>query len=204
MSYRNWTIWTPGLRDAGQADESTRERAEFHLFASGLDPDEKCRRAFRATEVDRVAAETRRAAVALAEDEWSPMSGHAFDAIYQKILNSRLTTTMAALNLMGIQTLLPGEAPFEVTTDLPAGTRIYLREPSGCADSADITDGLHALSGLIGDFQRTTIYLSGLRIRPEPLGDANALALVALHRTIMGSFGDFLARKYIVEGWSLV
>jgi len=34
------------------------------------------------------------------------MSGQAFDGIYQKILNSRLTT-MAALNLMGIQTLLP-------------------------------------------------------------------------------------------------
>jgi hypothetical protein len=209
MPYRQWIPWTPGRHDTGLADESTREHAVFGLFtpghASGGDYEEKCRRAIRATELERVAAETRRAAVALAADEWSPTDRESFDPIHRKMLSSRLTTTIAALNLMGIQTVLPGEQPFDAAVDLPAGTCIYLREPLSHDDDApDIVDGLDALSGLIGDFKRSTILISGIRIQPRRVAGAEFLALVAAHRAIMAVFGEFLARKYIMEGWSLV
>jgi hypothetical protein len=209
MPYRHWIPWTPGWHDTGRADESTREHAVFGLFtpghASGHDYEEKCRRAVRATELERVAAETRRAAVALAVDEWLPLDRESFEAIHRKMLSSRLTMTIAALNLMGIQTLLPGERPFDAAVDLPAGTCIYLREPvPNDDDSPDIADGLDALSGLIGDFKRSTILISGIRIQPRQVSGVEFLALVAAHRTIMALFGEFLARKYILEGWSLV
>ncbi|HEX4248180.1 MAG TPA: hypothetical protein VH008_09950 [Pseudonocardia sp.] len=212
MSYRDWIPWTPGRRDTGQVDEVTREHAVFKLFVAGLDEQERCRRAIRATELERVAAETHRATAALAVDEWSPTADVPFAVVHRKIINSRLATTMAALNLMGIQTLLPGEPPFDATRDLPDGTRIYLREPTWhhdshttpAEDSPDLADGLDALSGLLGDFKRSTIFLSGIRIQPKRVGNVEALALVAVHRTIMSAFGDFLGRKYVMEGWSLV
>jgi hypothetical protein len=204
MSHRDWIPWTPGRHDTGQVDESTREHAVFKLFASGPDDEEKCRRAFRATELERAAAETRRATAALAKEEWSAAAGVPFDAVHRKIVSSRLATTMAVLNLMGIQTLLPGEPPFDATRDLPDGTRIYLREPASHDESPDIADGLDALSGLLGDFKRSTIFLSGIRIQSRRVGNVESLALVAVHRTIMAAFGEFLGRKYIMEGWSLV
>jgi hypothetical protein len=204
MPHRNWIPWTPGRHDTGQVDESTREHAVFKLFVSGPDEQEKCRRAFRATELERVAAEMRRATASLAREEWSPALGVPFDAVHRRIVSSRLATTMAAMNLMGIQTLLPGEPPFDATRDLPDGTRIYLRGPASHDESPDIADGLDALSGLLGDFRRSTIFLNGIRIQSKRIGTVESLALVAVHRTIMAAFGEFLGRKYIMEGWSLV
>lgn len=196
-------MWTPGRHDTGQVDECSRARAVFKLFAPELSEEERCRRALRAVELERVSTEIRRAAAAAIQDDWDGRAFEAPEAVHRLLANSRLATTIAALNLMGVRTLLPGEYPREKWRDMIEGTRIYLQEPPDdqCCPSA--SDAVDALSGLIGDFHGSTIFLNGLRIEPTNLASADPLTLVAVHPAIMIAFGEFLAQKYIVEGWSL-
>ena len=201
MWYSDWVPWTPGPTDAGQVEECSRERAVFELFADTLPEDEKCARALRAMEVDRVATETRRAAASLVSDQLRVRQPAAVEAIRGRILRSRSAVAIAALNLMGIQTLLPGEAPFGVA-DMVVATQIYLREFADWDTSWPLSDSLDALGGLIGDFQRATIFVNGLRIQPI-VPSSDPLVLVAAHSAILAAFGEFLGHKYITEGWSL-
>jgi hypothetical protein len=203
MWHRDLTVWTPGRHDTGQADECSHERAVFQLFAPELSEEERCRRALRAVELERVATEIRRAAAAVVQDDWKATDWQAPEAVKRLVANNRLATTIAAMNLMGVQTLLPGEYPREKWPDMIEGTRIYLRRPSDDQGCLSVSDAVDALSGLIGDFHASTIFLNGLRIEPTSLANGDPLTLVAVHRAIMIAFGEFLAQKYIVEGWSL-
>jgi hypothetical protein len=173
----------------------------FKLFADTLSEDEKCARALRAMELDRVATETRRAATSLVSDQLRVRHPAVAEAIRARVSRSSLAVTIAALNLMGIQTLLPGEAPFGLV-EIVVATRIYLRESADWDTSWPLSDSIDALSGLIGDFWRATIFVNGLRIQPiAPSTDP--LALVAAHPAILAEFGEFLGHKYVTEGWSL-
>jgi hypothetical protein len=173
----------------------------FKLFADTLSEDENCARALRAMELDRVATETRRAATSLVSDQLTARQAAAAEAIRGRVSRSPLAVTIAALNLMGIQTLLPGEAPFGLV-EMVMATRIYLRESADWDTSWPLSDSLDALSGLIGDFRRATIFVNGLRIQPI-VPSAEPLVLVAAHHTILAEFGEFLGHKYITEGWRL-
>jgi hypothetical protein len=206
MPYRNWTPWTPGRGDSGQVDEYSRERALFAVLGSpgGRSEEERCQRALRAMELERVATEVRRAAAALVRDELALIAGEAFAVTRHKVLGSELAMAIAALNLMGIDTLLPGEDPFDGPLEMIRATRVYLRQPDSDREQPlTIEDRLDAASGLICDFQRSTIFCNGLRIEPVAPVPAEPLYLLAAHGGIMAAFGEFLARKYIVEGWNL-
>lgn len=203
MWHRDLTVWTPGRHDTGQVDECCHARAVFKLFAPELSEEERCRRGLRSVELERVSTEIRRAAAAVVQDAWDGTPYEAPEAVHRLLANSRLATTIAALNLMGVETLLPGEYPRDKWRDMIEGTRIYLREPSDHQGCPGVSDAVDALSGLIGDFHGSTIFLNGLRIEPTNLTSADPLTLVAVHPEIMIAFGEFLAQKYIVEGWSL-
>ncbi|GAA5164031.1 hypothetical protein GCM10023321_51880 [Pseudonocardia eucalypti] len=204
MRYLDWTSWTPGRPDTGQVDECTRERAVLKIYTARLSEEERCHRAFRAVELERVATETRRAASTVIHDAIEGSAAEAPAALYRLVANTRLAVTIAALNLMGIETLLPGEPPFHAPRELIDATRIYLREPPGDGHGSGGSDGLDALSGLIGDFHRSTVFINGLRIEPRRLPAVVPLTLRAAHPAIMVAFGEFLAHKYVIEGWSLL
>lgn len=174
----------------------------FQLFAAELSEEERCRRGLRSVELERVVTEIRRAAAAVVQDHWDGTPHEAPEAVHRLLANSRVATTIAALNLMGVRTRLPGEYPPGRWRDMVEGARIYLAEPEG-EDAPSVSDTVDALSGLIGDFRRSTIFLNGLRIEPESLPSPDPLTLVAAHPAIMIAFGEFLAQKYIVEGWNL-
>jgi hypothetical protein len=203
MWHRDLTVWTPGRHDTGQADECSHERAVFQLFAPELSEEERCRRALRAVERERVATEIQRAAAAVVQDHWDGAAWETPEAVPRPVANGRLATTIAALNLMGVRTRLPGEYPPGRWPDMLEGSRIYLGEPADADDCPSISDAMDALGGLIGDFRRSTIFLNGLRIEPESLASPDPLTLVAAHPAILIAFGEFLAQKYIVEGWNL-
>ena len=182
-------------------DECSRERAVFKLFDDGLSEDQRCARALRAMELDRVATETRRAAASLISDQLRARNPAAAEVVRARIVHSRLAVTLAALNMMGIETLLPGEGPFSLA-DVVATRRIYLRQPPDVDGSWRLSDSIDALCGLIADFRRATIFVNGLRIEPVvPSGDS--FVLVAAQSAILIALGEFLAEKYITEGWSL-
>jgi hypothetical protein len=206
MGNRRWVRWSPRVEDGGVVIESAHERAVLGLYTTELSEDEACRRSFRAAEVDRIATEIRRAAVAVFDEERErsrdSVRGEPLDMLRVSILNSRLVTAMAALNLMGVHTLLPGESPFSVAVDMPAGRYVYLRNWDEPHDLS-LAERLDALGGLIIDFRRSTIFLSGLRVELSEEPGRGLFALVAAHRELMSAFGDFLAHKYIIEGWSL-
>jgi len=204
MAYRNWTTWRPGREDTGQVDECSHQRVVLTSPAGRLSPDERCQRASRAMEVERVATEVQRAAAALAGDAARHIAPEELEPIRQKVLSSELSMTVAALNLMGIDTLLPGEGPFDGPREMIQAKRVYLRAPAGEGEaSLTLDDSVDALSGLIGDFRTSTIFRNGLRIEPVSPPANGSFMLVAAHRGIMAAFGEFLARKYIVEGWNL-
>jgi hypothetical protein len=206
MESQRWARWSPRVEDVGVAIESAHERAVLGLYTARLSEDEECRRSFRAAELDRIATEIRRAAVAVFDAErdrpQNAVRGELLDVVRVKILNSRLVTAMAALNLMGLDTLLPAESPFTVAVDMPAGTRIYLQSSVDCHGLA-LSDRLDALGGLINDFRRSTLFVSGLRVEPVGVSGHSGFALLAGHPELMSAFGDFLAHKYIIEGWNL-
>jgi hypothetical protein len=203
MWHQDLTVWTPGRHDTGQVDECSHERAVFRLFAPELSEEERCRRALRAVELERVSTEIRRAASAVVQDDWDGMAWEAPQAVHRLVANSRVATTIAALNLMGVRTRLPGEYPPGRWRDMVEGSRVYLREPDDDEGAPSVSDTVDALGGLIGDFRRSTIFLNGLRIEPESPASPDPMTLVAVHPAIMIAFGEFLAQKYIVEGWSL-
>lgn len=201
MWYRDWTPWTPGPDDAGQAEECSREQAVLKLFGNGwLSGEERCSRALRAMELERVATETRRAAAAIASDYSVRGAPLPSGVIRERVQDSRVAVTLAALNLMGIPTMLPGEGPYDLL-DLLEASRIYLHDPTDEEKTWRLCDSLDALSGLIGDFRRSTIFINGLRIEPV-VPTSGPLMLVAAHPAIMVAFGEFLAQKYVMEGWS--
>lgn len=193
--YPDWESWTPGPHDTGQADECTRERAAYRLFAADLSDEELCARALRAMECQRVSAELHRAAMALATGD-TPADGRQADA---EVFDPRLTGAITGLNLMGIETLLPGEFGAEEQPSTAGVACIYLGgEPAAAHERVD------ALSGLIREFHRSDIIISGLRIRePDATGHPKEWALVAVHPAVIESFGEFLIRKYVVEAWRL-
>lgn len=204
MRYRNWSTWTPGRLDTGQADECSHERAVLKIYTAGLSEEERCHRAFRAVELERVATETRRAASTLINDALADAAAEAPAALYRLFADTRLAVPIAALNLMGIRTLLPGEPPFDAPRELIDATQVYLCEPGVDRHGLGGSDSLDALSGLIGDFHRSTVFLNGLRIEPHNLAASTPLALRAAHPAIMVAFGEFLANKFVIEGWSLI
>lgn len=192
MGTPRWAVWAPRDRDRGQAEERARTRVLADRLVAGLDAEERCLRAFRATEVERVVAEFRRAALAVLAD-----AGPEPDADLRRlVLENRYVEPIAVLNLMGIPTLLPGEGAFDVAAELGAGVRIHL-PPDG--PTAGGSDALDAVGGLIGDFHRATIFRNGLQVAPTDGGHA----VVAAHPAILVAFGEFLVGKFVVEGWSL-
>ncbi|WP_345703515.1 hypothetical protein [Pseudonocardia eucalypti] len=195
---RALTRWTPGRRDAGRVDECSLERAV--LLAGGLSEEEHRHRAFRAAQLERVAEETPRAAsAAIRHGHTEP----ADETMRHRALRRHLGTTIPALNLMGIQTLWPGEPPFDAHRAVIDVTRVYLRGPGDDQVHTRVGDSLDALGGLIGEFHRSTVFLNGLRIEPKDPSSGEPLVLVAAHPAIMLAFGEFLARKYVLEGWTL-
>jgi hypothetical protein len=193
MAVQRWAMWTPRPRDIGQADEVTWARMLYVQLTENLPEDERCLRSFRATEVERVVAELRRAALAVTADEPD-------ERLASMIVRTRYVEPIAALNLMGIETMLPGEPPFDVATVLPTGTHLHLRTAASPASAVDVLD---AVSGLIGDFHRLTVFLNGLRIEQTRHDHDVQSTVVALHPGLMIAFGEFLTRKYVVEGWRL-
>jgi hypothetical protein len=183
---RGYAPWVPGRRDIAQVDERTLAEAEFERGCAGLSDDEAFARAYRASEVERLIAELGRAAAvaggAEATGEWS-------------------AAVIACLNLMGIETLLPGEEPVAAAVLEPGAARIHLR-----CDAADggAPDQLDALSGLICDFQRTSGFVNGLLlVQTHADGGPTEWSIEARHPGIAAAFGDFVMDKYVVEAWRL-
>lgn len=191
------TSWMPSSRDTGQVDEYTLDEAAFIRVCEGLSEDEACTRATRATEIERVIAELWFAAAVVARTE-------AARAAIDDSVDDWAVATIATLNLMGIETILPGEGPVEAADVDSERARIHLKEPTGGGWIAGTLDQLDALSGLIRDFQRSTIFVNGLRLDSSEVGGGVVQwSLVAVHPGLIAGFGEFLMRKYINEGWSL-
>jgi hypothetical protein len=198
MGTQRWTNWTPQPHDTAQVDEVTRARMVYHYLSAGLAEDERCLRAFRATEVERVIAELRRASSAVISEE--PLAPAHRERLERAIASTRYVEIVSVLNLMGIETMLPGEPHFDVGTVLPEGTHVHLQTAPNGTSAVDVLD---ALSGLIGDFRRLTIFINGLRIEQTITDHDVHSAVVAAHPAIMVAFGEFLIRKYVIEGWRL-
>lgn len=195
VPYPDWESWTPSPNDTGQAEECTREKAAYRLFAADLSEEELCARALRAVECQRVSAELHRAAMAVAAGD---LSADASPTI-SDVLDGRLTSAITGLNLMGIETLLPGETDADQPLGRTGDACIYL---GGAPE--DASEHVDALSGLIREFHRSDIIINGLRIRePDANGHPKEWALVAVHPAVMAAFGEFLIRKYVVEAWRL-
>jgi hypothetical protein len=202
--YSNLAWWKPRPEDFSQVDECIREKADSTRSAGLLSDEEICARALREVEVQRVCVEVYRAALAptlgqLPEDEAPSAKKRG-----SPILRRGLAQTIAALNLMGIVTLLPGEAPTDLAPDKADGACVYLEEfPAGAATGRQ-AEQLDALSGLIREFHRSDIMINGLQIVDvESPGGERLCALVAVHRAVLAAFGAFLVRKYVAEGWRL-
>lgn len=197
--YSGLEYWTPGHSDAGQADECRREKAAYNRFTAGLSEDEICVRALREMEWQRVSAEVNRAAIALVAGEVTP-DGRPVDTADENAVDRRFTDAITGLNLMGIETLLPGEASSDRSLTEVSDACIHLRKPT----TVTWAEQVDALGGLINEFHRSDIMINGLCIvESESNGSGRQLALVAAHPAVLTGFGEFLSRKYIAEGWYL-
>lgn len=198
--HRNCARWTPRLQDMAQVDEYSREEAAFKRVSAGLSEEEVCMRALRATECEKVLAELWRVASVVARSE----AAQPADTIVDESIDDWAASTIATLNLMGMETVLPGEGP-RVASDLTADrARVHLRQPPGDGWFPGTVDQLDALSGLIRDFHNSTVFVNGLRLVPaEVEGGRVQWSLTAAHPGIIAGFGKFLMRKYINEGWRL-
>ncbi|MFC4949714.1 hypothetical protein [Pseudonocardia sp. GCM10023141] len=200
--------WVPGVLDSGQPEERTLEEAEFHRGRAGFSEEEAFTRAFRASEIERLVAELCRAAAVVAPVESrraeSGPGGHL--ALVDTDIDEFerwFAPAMATLNLMGIETLLPGEGPLPAA-DLDAdGARIHLCHEAVAGHTAGIPDQLDALSGLVRDFQRSGVFVNGLRVVSGGSTAAPQWSLEARHPGIVAAFGEFLMSKYISEAWRL-
>jgi hypothetical protein len=198
---RNCAPWTPGSQDMAQVDEYSREEAAFKRVSAGLSEEEVCMRALRATECEKVLAELWRTAAVVARSEIAHQPG---DTIVDEGLDDWAASTIATLNLMGMETILPGEGPRGASDVTAERARVHLRQPMGDGWSPGVVDQLDALGGLIRDFHNSTVFVNGLRLVSSELeGGRVQWSLAAAHPGIIAGFGKFLMRKYINEGWRL-
>lgn len=198
--YSGTECWTPGRSDRAQVDECTRDKARYNAFTAGLSDEEICVRALREMEWLRVSAEVNRAALAMVVGELTD-DGRPVEVTVADVVDQRLTDAITGLNLMGIETLLPGEAGPDTPPFGPDAACVHLRQPA----NGTRAEQLDALSGLIGEFHRSDIMINGLRIAESGSnGNEPQLTLVAAHAAVMTGFGEFLSRKYITEGFHLL
>jgi hypothetical protein len=167
-----------------------------------LSDEEICLRTFRELELRRVGVEVRRAAIALTLGELDP-DGTPIAPAADTVVDQWFVDTIAALNLMGIDTLLPGEPPVDRGWPAPGSACIYLANTLTNGPSGEHNEQLDALGGLISEFHKSDIILNGLQIVLQMDGSEQRYALVAVHPAIMSSFAEFLAHKYLSEGWRL-
>jgi hypothetical protein len=197
-----WSEWIPTEEHTGQSDECTRAKAVYNRLAKELSDEEICIRTFRELELRRVGVEVRRAAIALTLGELAA-DGTPVAPAEDTVVDQWFVDTIAALNLMGIDTLLPGEASADRDWPAPGNACIYLVSTLTDGSSGQHNEQLDALGGLISEFHKSDIILNGLQIVLHVEGNEQRYALVAAHPAIMSSFAEFLAHKYLSEGWRL-
>jgi hypothetical protein len=189
--------WVPGVLDIGQAHERTLDDAEYAAVSAGISEEEAGLRAFRALEVERVMAELGLAGAVDALPESVP------GAVLVETIEDWSAPAVAALNLMGIGTELPGDDEHGVADVDAERARIHLHPGSVDDPEVSPTEQLDALSGLIREFQRSTIYVNGLRLAPSGTAPDGHWALEAPHPGIIAGFGEFLVDKYVTQAWRL-
>ena len=186
----------------GQAEECTRAKAVYNRLAKELSDEEICLRTFRELELRRVGVEVRRAAIALTLGELDA-DGMPLAPAPDTVVDQWFVDATAALNLMGIDTLLPGEAPFDGSWEAPGPACIYLVSTLANGTTGQHNEQLDALGGLINEFHKSDIILNGLQIVLQVDENEQRYVLVAVHPAVMKSFAEFLAHKYLSEGWRL-
>jgi hypothetical protein len=149
-----------------------------------------------------VGVEVRRAAIALTLGELDA-DGAPVAPAADSVVDQWFVDTTAALNLMGIDTLLPGDPPLNRGWPSAANSCIYLVSTLANDSIGEHNEQLDALGGLINEFHKSDIILNGLQIVLQVDEDEQRYALVAAHPAIMSSFAEFLAHKYLSEGWRL-
>jgi hypothetical protein len=183
-------------------DECTRAKAVYNRLAKELSDEEICVRTFRELELRRVGVEVRRAAIALTLGELDE-DGMPMTPAHDTVIDQWFVDTTAALNLMGIDTLLPGEPPLDRDWPTPGNACIYLVSALTDGATGRHNEQLDALGGLIKEFHKSDIILNGLQIVLQVEENEQRYALVASHPGVMNSFAEFLAHKYLSEGWRL-
>ncbi len=186
----------------GQTDECTRAKAVYNRLAKELSDEEICLRTFRELEIRRVGVEVRRAAIALTLGQLDA-DGTPVNPAPDSVVEQWYVDTTATLNLMGIDTLLPGEPTLDRDWPTPGNACIYLLTTLANGATGQHNEQLDALGGLINEFHKSDIILNGLQIVLQVEENVQRYALVAVHPAIMNSFAEFLAHKYLSEGWRL-
>ncbi len=174
----------------------------YNRLAKELSDEEICLRTFRELELRRVGVEIRRAAIALTLGQLDA-EGNPVEPAPDTAVEPWFVDTTAALNLMGIDTMLPGELPVNEDWPAPENACIYLVSTLANGATRQHNEQLDALGGLIREFHKSDIMLNGLQIVLQVDQDEQRYVLVAAHPAIMSSFAEFLAHKYLSEGWRL-
>lgn len=173
--------WSPAPDDTGRAGEYSLDEAAYAQAAVGRSDEEVTSRTFRSIEVERVIAEL-----------W-----HAAAVVSRPVDIRWFAATVATLNLMGIETVLPGESALPAAAATSDRAWVNLSPHVG-------GDQLDALIGLVSEFHHSTVFVNGLTIEKTPdAAGVPAWSLTGRHPGIITAFGEFLAEKYVEEGWRL-